>query len=193
MSQNTADNTPIFSNEEPTSRSGIAQSIKWLIGITGGIVVLTIYLANTLVFIQFGELGVVISPYEQRGIRSEPLSPGYHLLKPGEKVHIDNIVNSYDSRQRTYEISGDHGDETGHIEATTLDGQTIQMHLIVAYAINSDEAAELYNKWRGTYQDGVVKPMSRGITRETLARYPLEKILHDRAEVEKEIFGNYSV
>ena len=69
-----------------------------LIGLVVGAVVVTVVAAG-LVLIQPEERGIVISPYDPQGYRSEALGSGLHWVIPGEVVRLYSI-----SRQ-TYTMS----------------------------------------------------------------------------------------
>jgi regulator of protease activity HflC (stomatin/prohibitin superfamily) len=136
------------------------------------------------IFVEPIESVIVISPYEPTGFRSEALSPGLHFLYPGERAF------SIDLRHQTYLMSNnpDVPAQSDFMEATTSDGQKIQVDISITYRVNPEQVLSLYKTWRDGYRDGVVRPMSRGATREVLAQYTFDEALLKRDEIKKVIF-----
>ncbi len=153
-------------------RSGRAITIA----IFGLAFVLSILSAG-LVFIQANERGVVISPYDPQGYRSQALNPGLHWIIPGESVVRYSI-----SRQ-TYTMSVAPGrEETQNlgddsIRARTKDGQEVYIDASVIYAVNPAEVVQLHIAWQNRYETGVVRALARGIVRDMASQYGVEEIV----------------
>jgi regulator of protease activity HflC (stomatin/prohibitin superfamily) len=134
-------------------------------------------LSAGLVFIQANERGVVISPYDPQGYRSQALVPGLHWIIPGESVVRYSI-----SRQ-TYTMSAAPGrEETQNvgddsIRARTKDGQEVYIDASVIYAINPTEVVQLHIDWQDRYENGVVRALARGIVRDMASQYGVEEIV----------------
>ncbi|MEZ0396431.1 MAG: SPFH domain-containing protein [Anaerolineales bacterium] len=170
-------------------RAWRARPVRGLSGVVVGAIVLAVVLtllAAGLVFVQPEERGVVISPYDPQGYRTEALGPGLHWIIPGEAVRLYSI-----SRQ-TYTMSvatteGDvYGDDS--IRARTKDGQEVYIDASVIYAVNPERVVQLHIDWQDRYQDEVVRPLARGIIRDMASQYGVEEIVSTkRAELEEMI------
>ncbi len=130
-----------------------------------------------LVFIQANERGVVISPYDPQGYRSQALEPGLHWIIPGESVVRYSI-----SRQ-TYTMTAAPGREeqqnldSDAIRARTRDGQEVYIDASVIYAIDPKKVIQLHIDWQNRYEAGVVRALSRGIIRDMASQYGVEEIV----------------
>jgi len=81
------------------------------------------------------------------------------------------------------QVSGDDS-----IQVRTKDGQQVFIDASVIYSINPAKATDLYRTWRTTYEQGLVRPQSRGVIRDVASQYGVEEIVSTkRAEMEKEI------
>jgi regulator of protease activity HflC (stomatin/prohibitin superfamily) len=157
--------------------------------LVGGAVVLAVALtvvAAGIVFIEPNERGVVISPYDPRGYRDTALTPGLRWIIPGERVQTYSI-----SRQ-TYTMSSAEaeGAQTGDdsIQARTKDGQIVFVDASVIYALNPNEMINLHITWQGRFEEGVVRPQSRGVIRDAVSQYGVEEIVSTkRAELQQAI------
>jgi regulator of protease activity HflC (stomatin/prohibitin superfamily) len=122
-----------------------------------------------LVFLQPEERGIVISPYDSQGYRTESLGPGLHWIIPGETVTLYPI-----SRQTyTMSASATEGNVAGDdsIRARTKDGQEVFIDASVIYAIDPANIIQLHITWQGRYQDELVRPLARGIIRDMASQY----------------------
>jgi len=169
-----------------TNRNPSRNWLYLLVGV-GFLVVLCVGIVLVIakglsVFIAPNERGVVISFYEQSGYRSEILEPGYHFLKPGEKIVL------FDIGRQTYIMSGDPSANLDFVGATTGDGQKIEVDISIVFAIDPEKVLDLYIKWQDRYRDNVVRPASRSITRDAMTQYTLDQILGNPDEIEKAIF-----
>lgn len=161
-----------------------------IVGVGVVAVALTVVSAG-LVFVQPEERGVVISPYDPQGYRTEALGPGLHWIIPGEMVRLYSI-----SRQTyTMSVATSEGDVYGDdsIRARTKDGQEVYIDASVIYAINPDRVVQLHIDWQDRYQDEVVRPLARGIIRDMASQYGVEEIVSTkRAELEEMITNELS-
>jgi regulator of protease activity HflC (stomatin/prohibitin superfamily) len=152
-----------------------------------GAVVLAVALtvvAAGIVFIEPDERGVVISPYDQRGYRDTALTPGLRWIIPGERVQTYSIARqSYtmSSAEAEGQVTGDDS-----IQARTKDGQIVFVDASVIYAIDPDNVINLHIIWQGRFEEGVVRPQSRGVIRDAVSQYGIEEIVSSkRAELEQ--------
>jgi regulator of protease activity HflC (stomatin/prohibitin superfamily) len=140
-----------------------------------------------LVFIQADERGVVISALAPNGYREQPLQPGLHWIIPfAENVKLYSI-----SRQTyTMSVATQEGQVQGDdsIRARTMDGQEINVDASVIYAIDPNKVIEMHIEWQDRYEDGVVRPLARGIIRDIASQYGIQEIVSSkRTEMEQTI------
>jgi regulator of protease activity HflC (stomatin/prohibitin superfamily) len=140
-----------------------------------------------LVFLQADQYGVVISAFQPKGYRTQPLGPGLHWIIP-----FFESAKSYSVARQTYTMatsSGEgqiQGDDS--IEARTKDGQQVYIDASVIYAIDPAKLIQLHITWQDRYQDNVVRPVTRAAIRDAVAQYGVEEIVStQRTELEKNI------
>jgi len=76
------------------------------------------------------------------------------------------------------------GDDS--IQVRTKDGQMVYVDATVIYSINPAHAVSLYKTWRNGYEEGLVRPQSRGVIRDVSSQFGVEEIVSSRrAEMEK--------
>ncbi|KAF0108422.1 MAG: hypothetical protein FD146_996 [Anaerolineaceae bacterium] len=164
----------------PVKRAAVLVSI-----LVAFAIVLTLVGAG-LVFLQPEERGIVISPYDSQGYRTESLGPGLHWIIPGETVTL------YPISRQTYTMSASasegnlYGDDS--IRARTKDGQEVFIDASVIYAIDPTNIIQLHITWQGRYQDELVRPLARGIIRDMASQYGVEEIVSSkRIELEAKV------
>ncbi len=140
-----------------------------------------------LVFVEPDELGVVITAVGGGGIRNEALTPGLHWVIP-----FFERVERYSILRQTYTMSSVssegqiQGDDA--IQVRTKDGQQVLIDASVIYSIDPNKSVDLYKTWRNAYEDGLVRPTSRGIIRDAASQLGVEEIVSTkRAEMEQTI------
>jgi len=139
-----------------------------------------------LVFIEPDQMAVVITA-NAGGIRPDPLNAGIHFVIPFvERPEYYSIL------RQTYTMSavGSEGAVAGDdsIQVRTKDGQQVYIDASVIYAVNPAQATDLYRTWRKTYEEGLVRPQSRGVIRDVSSQYGVEEIVSTkRAEMEQQI------
>jgi len=139
-----------------------------------------------LVFIEPDEMAVVIT-VAQGGIRPEPLTAGIHFVIP-----FIERVERYTILRQTYTMSavGTEGSVSGDdsIQVRTKDGQQVYIDASVIYAVDPNKAINLYRTWRMNFEEGLVRPQSRGVIRDISSQYGIEEIVSSkRADMEKQI------
>jgi regulator of protease activity HflC (stomatin/prohibitin superfamily) len=148
-----------------------------------GLAFVVFFISLGLVFIEPDEIGVIISPYDPNGIRSTPLGSGLHWIIPGERVQ------RYSIRRQTYTMTviATSGEVTSDdsIRARTKDGQEVYIDSSVIYAIDPGQVVTLHKQWQNRYEDGVIRPLARGVIRNAVSQYNVEEIVSTRrADVE---------
>ncbi len=140
--------------------------------------------SSGLVFIDPQNRGVVISALSPTGYRAESLGPGLHLIVP-----FAERVQTYTISRQTYTMSSSSGEGqvTGDdsVRSRTKDGQEVLIDASVIYAVDPTNVVELHITWQDRFQDELVRPLSRGIIRDTASQYGVEQIVSsERAAME---------
>jgi regulator of protease activity HflC (stomatin/prohibitin superfamily) len=140
--------------------------------------------AAGLVFIEPDQRGVVISALQPGGYRTQSLPPGLHWIIPfAERVQTYTISNDTYTMSGT-PTSGTEGSEDS-VRARTKDGQEVFIDASVIYAADPAKVVELHIAWQARYEEGVVRPLARGIIRDSASQYGVEEIVSSkRAEME---------
>jgi len=148
-------------------------------GLIIGVIVLALainILSAGLEFIEPNKRGVVISAVPgAQGVRQEALQPGLNWIVP----FFDRVVQYSISRQ-TYTMSIAHsegqiqGDDS--VEARTADGQVVFVDASVIFALNPAEVVNIHVGWQNTYVDGLIRPLTRGVIRDTVSSYGIKEV-----------------
>ncbi len=143
--------------------------------------------AAGLVFVQPDELGIVITAIGRGGIRPDPLGPGLHWIVP-----FAERVERYSILRQTYTMSSvtGEGQTAGDdsIQVRTKDGQQVYIDASVIYAVDPAKVVKLYTTWKKDYENGLVRPQSRGVIRDASSQYGVEEIVTTkRTEMEQTI------
>ncbi len=171
------------------TRAGRGKPVGGFSTVTIVVVVLAIALSTAgagLVFIEPDEMGVVVTA-GAGGIRPDPLTAGIHWIIP-----FVERVERYSILRQTYTMSavGTEGQVSGDdsIQVRTKDGQQVYIDASVIYSIDPRKAIDLYTTWRNGYEDGLVRPQSRGVIRDVSSQYGVEEIVSTkRTEMEQQI------
>jgi regulator of protease activity HflC (stomatin/prohibitin superfamily) len=133
-------------------------------------------LSAGLVFVEPTERGVVISAVPgQQGVRKDALLPGLNWIVP----YFDRVVTYPISRQTyTMSIATEEGQKTGDdsVEARTADGQVVYVDASVIHAIDPTKVVTVHIDWQDRYEDGLVRPLSRGIIRDVISSFGIEEV-----------------
>jgi len=141
-----------------------------------GLVVAVIFfvLGAGVVEIQADEVGVVFNVLSGK-LAEAPLGPGLHVVIPGVQE-----VTLYSIAQQEYTMSGGvSGGRTGAddpVEALTQDGQQVGLDVTVIYRIDPAKANEIHVKWKNRYENGLIRPTLRSVSREVLGQYDVQEI-----------------
>src|SRR5215210_100918 len=159
-------------------RAGRNQSAKG-IGSTVVIVLVIAVILSTLgaglVYVESNERGVVRT-VRAGGVRPDGLQPGLHWIVPV----VEQVV-TYSIANQTYTmsaVSGEgqiQGDDS--IRARTKDGQEVIIDASVIYQIDPTKVVQLHIDWQNRYEDGIVRPESRGIIRDAVSQYGVEEVV----------------
>jgi len=163
--------------------------------IIAGAVILALLLttaASGLVFIDPEQRGVVISALAPGGYRQEVLTPGLHWIIP-----FAERVKTYDISRKTYTMSSAVGEgqvaSDDSVQARTKDGQQVFIDASVIYSIDPNTIIQLNITWQDRYEDQVVRPLARGIIRDTASQFGVEEIVSSkRTELEQIITDEMS-
>jgi regulator of protease activity HflC (stomatin/prohibitin superfamily) len=170
-------------------RSSRQQSVKGLSTAFIVLIVVAVVLTTVgagVVFVEPDQLAVVIT-ITKGGIRPDPLQAGIYFVIP----YIERVERFSVLRQNyTMSSVADEGQTSGDdsIQVRTKDGQMVYVDATVIYSINPAEAVNLYKTWRNGFQDGLVRPQSRGVIRDVASQYGIEEIVSTkRADMETKI------
>lgn len=128
-----------------------------------------------LVYVESSERGVVRT-IRAGGVRPAALEPGLHWIIPV----VEQVV-TYSISNQTYTmsaVSGEgqvQGDDS--IRARTKDGQEVIIDASVIYQIDPAKVVPLHIVWQNRYEDGFVRPESRGIIRDAVSQYGVEEVV----------------
>ncbi len=171
-------------------RASRAKPIKGavpMIIVIGALALIITTVSAGLVFIQADERGVVISAIAPNGYREQPLQPGLHWIIPfAENVKLYSVAR----QTYTMSVAPTEGQRQGDdsIRARTMDGQEINVDASVIYAIDPNKVIDMHIEWQDRYQDGVVRPLARGIIRDVASQFGIQEIVSTkRGEMEQMI------
>ncbi len=158
-------------------------SASIVVGVALLAAVLTTVAAGT-VFIEPNQRGVVISALSSQGYRDEILQPGLRWVIP-----FAERVQTYTISRQTYTMSSveTEGQTAGDdsIQARTKDGQIVFIDASVVYSVDPEKVVNLHIIWQSRFEDGVVRPQSRGVIRDAVSQYGVEEIVSTkRVELE---------
>jgi regulator of protease activity HflC (stomatin/prohibitin superfamily) len=146
--------------------------------LAGAIVVATLLttVASGLVFIDPEQRGVVVSAIALGGYRPEALTPGLHWIVPfAERVQIYTIARMTYTMSSTPNQGAVQGDDS--VLARTKDGQQVNIDASVIYSINPQKIGQLNISWQDRFENEVVRPLARGIIRDTAGQYNIDEIV----------------
>lgn len=152
----------------------------------GGGLILFILLLSSPVVIRAGTRGVVFDVF--RGVLPEPLAEGLHIILP-----VIQQVTRYDVRTHAYTMSQRPGEGTrGDNEtlwAPTADGLKVGLEITVRYKPDSARLADLHRSIGPDYEDKIVRPAIRNISRMVVSEYNILDVYSKRrATIQQQIF-----
>jgi regulator of protease activity HflC (stomatin/prohibitin superfamily) len=155
--------------------------------------IITVVLVSLVVVITAQEVGVVVTP---KGVRSEELHTGWHVLMPWNDVfRMDKTVWVYTCAQATTEGSKPNADA---VWAPTKDGIKMGFDVSVSWRINSEEASWIYSNVSendggdtGRYlwlEENVIRPKLKSSLALTVSNFtPIEVYSIRRQEIQDEV------
>ena len=148
------------------------------------LVVIIGIVTSTIIFVPPDQAGVVVSVLADGGYRKDPLYSGLHFVVP-----MLETVEKYSIAKQTYTMSAatGEGQRAGDdsIRARTKDGQEVFIDASVIYSINPANVVNLHITWQKRYGEELVRPLVRGIIRDTASQYGIEEIVSSkRVELE---------
>ncbi|HUG34988.1 MAG TPA: prohibitin family protein [Anaerolineales bacterium] len=139
------------------------------------IAILLTVLGSGLVYVESNERGVV-KTVRAGGVRPQALEPGLHWILPV----VEQVV-TYSISNQTYTMSfaSQEGQVEGDdsIRARTKDGQEVIIDASVIYRIDPAKVVQLHIVWQDNYENGVVRPETRGIIRDVASQYGIEEVV----------------
>ncbi|MGQ0604678.1 MAG: SPFH domain-containing protein [Anaerolineales bacterium] len=158
-----------------------------LVGGIGVAAALLTTAAAGVVFIEPDQRGVVVSALQSKGYRDEILQPGLRWIIPFAERVVEYPISRATYTMSSVESEGAvAGDDS--IQARTKDGQIVFVDASVIYSANPAEVINLHITWQDRYENGVIRPQSRGVIRNAVSQYGIEEIVSSkRAELEVNI------
>ncbi|MBN2115845.1 MAG: prohibitin family protein [Anaerolineales bacterium] len=132
------------------------------------------------VYIESTDRGVVRS-VRAGGVRPEALQPGLNWIVPiFEQVEAYSISN----QNYTMSVAPGEGQRQGDdsIRARTKDGQEVILDASVIYKIDPNKVVQLHIAWQNRYEDGIVRPETRGAIRNAVSQYGVEEVVSTKRE-----------
>jgi regulator of protease activity HflC (stomatin/prohibitin superfamily) len=153
--------------------------------VAGGFL-LFLLLISSIVVIRAGSRGVVFDIF--RGVLAEPLEEGLHFIVP-----MIQQVTRYDVRTHTYTMSQRASEATrGDNEtlwAPTADGLKVGLEITVRYKPDPARLAELHRNIGPEYEDKVIRPAIRNVSRMVVSEYNILDVYSKRrATIQQQIF-----
>jgi hypothetical protein len=161
-----------------TSRAGRRRN--WFLSaslILAFFALVTIVLRAGMIFIEPDERGVVISAVEG-GVRPEPLQPGLNWTNP----YLETVI-TYPIARQSYVMTvipklGSHV-EDDMVQVETAEGDKRYVGASAVYSIDPDRVVEVHIRWQNRYEENLVRPILRGIIRDTFNQYDTAMIDSD--------------
>ena len=100
-----------------------------------------------------------------------------HLIVPGERAII------YDISPQTYTQSS-----PDSIRARTFDGKEVYVEISINYALDPNKIIEMHIMWQNRYEGELIRPLSRGVTRDAVSNFNSSEIDSQRSQLEKDIY-----
>lgn len=160
------------------SAKGIGTSALLLLGLAAILGVL----GMGLVYVESTERGVVRT-VRAGGVRPEALEPGLHWIVP---VVEQMVPYSISNQNYTMSVAPGEGQRQGDdsIRARTKDGQEVILDASVIYQVDPSKVVQLHIVWQNRYEDGIVRPETRGAIRNAVSQYGVEEVVSTkRAEM----------
>ncbi|HKI54786.1 MAG TPA: prohibitin family protein [Anaerolineales bacterium] len=176
------------------ARASRNQNAKGLSSTAIAVVIVAIILSTLgagLVYVESNERGVV-KTVRAGGVRPVALEPGLHWILPV----VEQVV-TYSISNQTYTMSATPSEgqiqADDSITARTKDGQVIIIDASVIYRVDPTKVVQLHIIWQNNYQDGIVRPETRGIIRDAVSQYGVEEVVSSkRAEMVQAIADELS-
>lgn len=153
-----------IARKEANSIGGIALNII--------LIILVSLMKSVYVPVLPDERGIVISAFEPKGYRSEPLEPGLHWILP---VVEAPLVYSVAPQIYVAGPSSNTGDDP--LLVRTIDEQILTISVAVTYSIDPAKVIELHINWQDRYQEAFVRPFVRGIVRDMATEFTAAEIV----------------
>ncbi len=135
-----------------------------------------IFLSKSYVNIQYGEAGVVWKRFGGGTVTTDaPLSEGFHLIAPWNRVYTYNI-----KQQEEFESD---------MRVLSSNGLEISLDVSVLYQPKIDELGMLHKTKGENYLNIVIAPEIRAVARSVIGRYTPEQLYSTKRDaIQNEIF-----
>lgn len=147
------------------------KAIKRGIKVIGAIIALIIILANTIVFIKTGELGVVT---KFGAVQDKVMTAGLNF-----KIPFIQSVKKINCKTQEMNTEND---------SASKDLQDIHMTVSINYAVNVEKAPDLYKSVGIDYKEVILTPILADTLKNATAEYTAEETITKRAELASKIY-----
>lgn len=156
----------------PLSNAG---SIKKILGLVFGVIIIVILFARVIIIIPAGSVGV----YNLFGkVSDRPLYSGLNFVNPlGSVEKMDARIQDY-----TMSIATNEGVKVGDdsIYALSKEGLSVSLDITVLYRVSQEKAPVLFKEIGQNYSEVVVRPEIRSAIREVVANYDVKEIYSEK-------------
>lgn len=137
------------------------------IGIIIAIVVIIMFMAQTMYTVDEGHVGII----KRFGEATEQVNPGLHI-----KIPFVDKVEVLEIRTRK---------NVEKLNASTHEQMPVTAEVSINWTINRDQAFELFKSYGGLsqFESRILDPKLRSATKDALARYKAEEIIQNRGRV----------
>ncbi|HBN08505.1 MAG TPA: protease [Cyanobacteria bacterium UBA8530] len=123
------------------------------------------------------------------GVEKRTLTEGLHLVIPyietPNSYSVRSTSYSMVSREREGPVTGDDA-----LDCLTSDGQKIKVEMSVIYNLIPEEVWMLHKEVGREFEDNIVRPQIRSVTRNTFASYPVGEIYSSKRRfIQEEIYS----
>jgi regulator of protease activity HflC (stomatin/prohibitin superfamily) len=164
--------------------SRFVSGTKKTIAIIISFFILIILIANAVIVVDVGEVGVV-SLFGK--VSDNVIYSGLHLINPLARVTKMSIRTGEYTMSRTASEGKKTGDDS--ITALTREGLNVTLDITALYRLDAVKAADVYRTIGLDYQEKIVRPEIRSSIREVVAQYDAKDLYATkREEANQKIF-----
>jgi prohibitin 1 len=141
-----------------------------LLGTLGAIILIFILVISSATFLTIdpGQTGVVFKRFSSQGLdKDNPLTPGFHVIAPWNKVFI------YNTREVTIEEQ---------MDLISNNGLEIKVDVTVRFRTNPKEIGTLHETIGENYAEVLVRPTVRSAVRKIIGKFTPEELYSTRRD-----------